>query len=124
MGPHGSIGAHTKTGTSYMAQDHFWIPFDPLENLESHPKQNTNLIKYFQKRLPKSVLLLRNVENFVKCFSHCHASRLFTNKGFPNPNFNLVYRILASKAYLKFSKFFEILQISTISRDVWVIKVI
>ena len=29
MGPHGSVGAHIKTGRSPMAQDHFKTPGDP-----------------------------------------------------------------------------------------------
>ena len=29
MGPYGSVGAHIKTGTRYMAQEHFKTPPDP-----------------------------------------------------------------------------------------------
>ena len=29
MGPHGSVGAHVKTGRSPTAPDHFWTPPDP-----------------------------------------------------------------------------------------------
>ena len=39
MGPHGSLGAHTKTGRSRTARDHFQTPPDPQKNRGSLKKK-------------------------------------------------------------------------------------
>ena len=42
MCPHGSVGAHIKTGKRYMAEDHFKTPPDPKKGhgMPKHPQKS------------------------------------------------------------------------------------
>ena len=46
-GPHGSVGAHIKTGESSMAQDHFKTPPDPKKGhgMTKNPQKNKNILE-------------------------------------------------------------------------------